>query len=70
MMLIAGRAYAGPKSFDADGGVYLRPWQLPFTPESGLRGLIEPEARPPIQTCVIRVSETHRVPSQCSFKLF
>ena len=38
------RSYATTESLQRHGGVYLRPWHLPFSPSAGLKGLLEPEA--------------------------
>ena len=39
------RSYVTSESLKSRGGVYLRPWHLPFSPTAGLKGILEPVSR-------------------------
>lgn len=41
-VLCLPRSYAGPADLNRKGPICLRPWQLPWVPECGLKGVAEP----------------------------
>lgn len=43
---IVFRTYARANDLNRAGGVFLRPWMLVYSAESGVKGLMEPDARP------------------------
>ena len=44
------RSYVTVEDMKQQGGVFLRPWHLVYTPESGVKGLVEQESC--LNTCL------------------